>query len=122
MRSLSAFCKQISAIENITQLGAYADAICADIAKNRVQAKGIREVRAYSKAEYSVWLLSFELEVAKLDNQVEILTKRNLDKNQRDYYLNEKIKAIKQELAILRIKRLRSSSSAWKISCFLNCA
>ena len=51
-------------------------------------------------------LLSFELEVAKLDNQVEILTKRNLDKNQRDYYLNEKIKAIKQELGDTQNKEI----------------
>ena len=51
-------------------------------------------------------LLSFELEVAKLDNQIEILTKRNLDKNQRDYYLNEKIKAIKQELGDTQNKEI----------------
>ena len=99
--------EQISAIENITQLGAYADAICAlTLQKTEYRQKVLEKFEPIQRLNTVYELLSFELEVAKLDNQVEILTKRNLDKNQRDYYLNEKIKAIKQELGDTQNKEI----------------
>jgi ATP-dependent Lon protease len=45
-----------------------------------------------------VTLLDKEIELKTIDNTIRTQVKKQMDKNQRDYYLNEKIKAIHQEL------------------------
>ncbi len=43
-------------------------------------------------------LMAHELEVLRLENQIQDLTQQNIDKGQRDYYLREQMKVIRSEL------------------------
>ncbi|NLB61259.1 MAG: endopeptidase La, partial [Clostridiales bacterium] len=99
--------EQLSAIDNIEHLGTYADAICAlTLQKPENKQRVLEKFEPIQRLNAVYELLSFELEVAKLDNHVELLTKKSLDKNQKDYYLNEKIKAIRQELGETQNKEI----------------
>jgi ATP-dependent Lon protease len=50
------------------------------------------------RAEYLMQLLQKELQFAELKNQVHTKTKTEIDKQQREYYLQQQLKSIKEEL------------------------
>jgi ATP-dependent Lon protease len=50
------------------------------------------------RADYLLTLLQKELQFAELKNQVNNKTKTEIDKQQRDYFLNQQLKSIKEEL------------------------
>lgn len=51
-----------------------------------------------SKIEYLIELIQMEIELFKLDDRIKSRVKSQIMKNQREYYLNEQIKAINKEL------------------------
>ena len=50
------------------------------------------------RLEMAVSMLRQEIEVLKLEGEIQDKTRANMDQNQRDYYLREQIKAIREEL------------------------
>ena len=51
-----------------------------------------------SRLEYILKVLEMEIEVLKTEEKIHRRVKKQVDKQQRDYYLNEQLKAIQQEL------------------------
>src|SRR5690625_7589226 len=51
-----------------------------------------------TKAETVLELLTKELQVVKLKNKIENKARVDIEKQQRDYFLNQKLKTIKEEL------------------------
>ena len=52
----------------------------------------------FKRLEMAVSMLRQEIEVLKLEGEIQDKTRANMDQNQRDYYLREQIKAIREEL------------------------
>ena len=58
----------------------------------------LSELHPVRRLELTNRLMSHELEVLRLENQIQNLTQQNIDKGQRDYYLREQMKVIRSEL------------------------
>ena len=66
-----------------------------DFADKMLVLSELHPVRRLEKANR---LMSHELEVLRLENQIQDLTQQNIDKGQRDYYLREQMRVIRSEL------------------------
>ena len=77
----------------------------------------LAQLNPTKRLEMAVAMLRREIEVLKLESEIQDKTRVNMDKNQRDYYLREQMRAIREELGeedenaeldedIARIKKL----------------
>ena len=62
------------------------------------KAKLLCQLNAFRRLEMAVRLLRQELEMLQLESDIQEKTRAQLDQNQRDYYLREQMKAIREEL------------------------
>lgn len=62
------------------------------------KAKLLGRLDPVRRLESTLRLLSRELEILQLESDIQSKTHANMDKNQRDYYLREQIKVIREEL------------------------
>ena len=62
------------------------------------KAKLLCQLNPVRRLEEAVRLLRREMEMIQLESQIQEKTKANIDQNQRDYYLREQLRAIKDEL------------------------
>ena len=62
------------------------------------KAKLLCQLNPVKRLEEAVRLLRRELEMLRLESQIQERTKANIDQNQKDYYLREQIRAIREEL------------------------
>lgn len=60
--------------------------------------KLLSQLNPNKRLEMAVKLLQQEIEMLQLENQIQEKTKAAIDQNQRDYYLREQMKAIREEL------------------------
>lgn len=89
----------IATIESMTDNGNYADAVAnALIQKNEERQQLLEEADPAERMELLVLLLSKEIEVMRIDKRISLEVKKQVDKNQKEYYLREQIKAIRHEL------------------------
>ena len=58
----------------------------------------LKQLHPVHRLETTVKLLSRELEVLRMENQLQDETQQNIDKGQRDYFLREQMKVIRSEL------------------------
>ncbi len=58
----------------------------------------LSQLHPVRRLERANQLMAHELEVLRLENQINDLTQQNIDKGQRDYYLREQMKVIRSEL------------------------
>jgi len=58
----------------------------------------LSQLNPIKRLELAVKLLKREVEVLQLESQIQEKTKANIDQNQKDYYLREQMKAIREEL------------------------
>lgn len=58
----------------------------------------LQQLHPLRRLELTCKLLSRELEVLRLENQIQDKTQQSIDKGQRDYYLREQMKVIRSEL------------------------
>ena len=58
----------------------------------------LAQMNPVKRLELAVKLLKREVEVLQLESQIQEKTKANMDQNQKDYYLREQIRAIREEL------------------------
>ena len=56
------------------------------------------QLNPFKRLEMAVSMLRHEIEVLKLEGEIQDKTRASMDQNQRDYYLREQMKAIREEL------------------------
>ncbi len=84
--------------ENINP-GKFADAIASNINLNyKIKQEILEECDVYLRIEKLIAALSKEAQVLKIARDIEEKVKRNIDENQREYYLREEMKVIEEEL------------------------
>jgi len=83
----------------IDEVGRLADTIAAHLPLKLEQKQEILELFDVPKRlEHLLGLLETELDILQLEKRIRGRVKRQMEKSQRDYYLNEQVKAIQKEL------------------------
>lgn len=86
-------------VQEIEDNGRLADTIAAHLQLKLEQRQKLLElVNVTERIEYLLAQIESELEISQLEKRIRGKVKRQMDKNQRDYYLNEQIKVIQKEL------------------------
>jgi len=86
-------------LESIEHPGRYADLVASNIGLNVSQAQEVlNAVDPLERLRKVNELLSKELELLNVQNQIASRTKEEMEKTQREYFLREQLKKIKQEL------------------------
>ena len=62
------------------------------------KAKLLSQLNPVKRLEMAIKLLRSEIEMLQLENQIQEKTKANIDQNQKDYYIREQIRVLKDEL------------------------
>src|SRR5690606_333165 len=79
--------------------GRFADALAAHLAVSTADKQTLLDlVSPFERLERLEDLLEVEIEKMNLDKRINVQVKKQMEKAQKEYYLNEKIKAIHQEL------------------------
>ena len=92
--------------------GRFADTLAAHLAVvDRREAGAARgRVSPYERLQKLQDLLEVEIEKVNIDRRINNKVKKQMEKAQKEYYLNEKIKAIHQELGARTTGPTRSTS------------
>ncbi|MGM0644985.1 MAG: endopeptidase La [Thermodesulfobacteriota bacterium] len=89
----------LMSISSIERPGRLADVIMPHLKVEYTQKQAVLEVLdPVQRLEQAYALLEGEIEVSTLERQIKSRVKDQMQSNQRDYYLNEQLKAIKKEM------------------------
>nr|MBA2483648.1 LON peptidase substrate-binding domain-containing protein [Nitrosomonas sp.] len=89
----------ITSLGGIEEGGRLADTIAAYLPLKLEQKQEILEIIDVTKRlEHLLGLLETELDILQVEKRIRGRVKRQMEKSQRDYYLNEQVKAIQKEL------------------------
>jgi len=89
----------VNFVQTTSSPGALADAVGANIImKFDDKYELLSELNVYLRLEKLCVILAYESEILALDNELSDRVDELMDKNQRDYYLREKLHAINEEL------------------------
>ncbi|MDO4433977.1 MAG: endopeptidase La [Alysiella sp.] len=89
----------LQGIHEIDENGRLSDSIAAHLPLKLAQRQTILDLTDINeRMEYLLAQIESELEIAQLEKRIRGKVKRQMEKNQRDYYLNEQIKVIQKEL------------------------
>jgi len=89
----------VNSLSSIDDPGRLADTIIAHLATKLEEKQKLLEiVEVQKRLEYLVGLIDIEIDLLEVEKRIRKRVKEQMDKNQREYYLKEKIKAIKKEL------------------------
>jgi ATP-dependent Lon protease len=89
----------LSAIPQITEPGKLADSIAAHLSVKIADKQGLLELFNVAKRLEKVYaLMEGEISVLQVEKKIRSRVKRQMEKTQREYYLNEQMKAIQREL------------------------
>ncbi len=89
----------VSAVNQIDDYGKLADTIASHLAIKLADKQGILEMRSIAKRfEKCLALMESEISVLQVEKRIRTRVKRQMEKTQREYYLNEQMKAIQKEL------------------------
>ncbi len=89
----------VSFVQNTRQPGALADVVAGNVLRKFEDKYAILEERnVYLRLEKLCVILAYESEILALDSRLSDRVEELMDKNQREYYLREKIHAINEEL------------------------
>ncbi len=89
----------VSAVGQIDDYGKLADTIASHLAIKLADKQAILEMRTISKRfEKCLALMESEISVLQVEKRIRTRVKRQMEKTQREYYLNEQMKAIQKEL------------------------
>ncbi|MDP1558787.1 MAG: endopeptidase La [Nitrosomonas sp.] len=89
----------ITSLGGIDEAGRLADTIAAYLPLKLDQKQEILEIFDVQKRlEHLLGLLETELDILQVEKRIRGRVKRQMEKSQRDYYLNEQVKAIQKEL------------------------
>ena len=89
----------LASLSNIDDPGRLADTIAAHLAVKIEQKQKILEIEnTAERLEHLVSLLEEEIDLLQVEKRIRGRVKRQMEKSQREYYLNEQMKAIQKEL------------------------
>lgn len=92
----------LTSITGIDKAGRLADTIAAHLPLKLEQKQEVLELlHTESRLEHLLTQLESELEILQVEKRIRGRVKQQMEKTQRDYYLNEQVKAIQQELGEL---------------------
>jgi ATP-dependent Lon protease len=86
-------------VENIEEPGKLADIIAANLDIEIIDSQKIlREEKSVKRLQRVYEYLTYELEILNIQNQISLKAQGEMDKNQREYFLRQQLKAIQKEL------------------------
>ena len=89
----------LTSMSGIDDGGRLADAIAAHLPLKLEQKQEILEMQDVGKRlEHLLGLLEGEVDILQVEKRIRGRVKRQMEKSQREYYLNEQVKAIQKEL------------------------
>jgi ATP-dependent Lon protease len=89
----------VSAITQIEEPAKLADSVAAHLAVKIGDKQAVLELRSVAKRlEKVLGLMESEISVLQVEKRIRTRVKRQMEKTQREYYLNEQMKAIQKEL------------------------
>lgn len=89
----------ITSLGGIDEAGRLADTIAAYLPLKLEQKQEVLEISdVQTRLEHLLGLLETELDILQVEKRIRGRVKRQMEKSQRDYYLNEQVKAIQKEL------------------------
>src|SRR5271165_29847 len=89
----------VSAVNQIDDYSKLADTIASHLAVKLSDKQAILEMRSVAKRfEKCLALMEGEISVLQVEKRIRTRVKRQMEKTQREYYLNEQMKAIQKEL------------------------
>ena len=91
--------EQLLTAIRVDEIGRLADVICANIVLSIEEKQELVEIfNPVERCKKLVDVLEIEIEKLQVDRSVQNRVKRQMERAQKEYYLNEKIKAIQKEL------------------------
>ena len=92
----------LTSLGGIDEPGRLADTIAAHLPLKLEQKQGVLEMfGARKRLEHLLTLIEGELDILQVEKRIRGRVKRQMEKSQREYYLNEQVKAIQKELGEL---------------------
>lgn len=92
----------MSSLNGIDEPGKLADTIAAHLSLDVAQKQEILELNdIHSRIEFIMGLMSSEIDLFNVEKRIRGRVKKQMEKSQREYYLNEQMKAIQKELGDL---------------------
>ena len=92
----------LSSVTGIDELGRLADTIAAHLQLKLEEKQEILQIATVrERVEQLIGLMDGELDVLKVEKRIRGRVKKQMEKSQREYYLNEQMKAIQKELGDL---------------------
>jgi ATP-dependent Lon protease len=89
----------VAAVTQIDDYGKLADTIASHLAVKLTDKQAILEIHSIAKRfEKCLSLMESEISVLQVEKRIRTRVKRQMEKTQREYYLNEQMKAIQKEL------------------------
>lgn len=89
----------LTSLAGIDEAGRLADTIAAHLPLKLEQKQEILEmVDLQQRLEHLISLMETEIDILQVDKRIRGRVKRQMEKSQREYYLNEQVKAIQKEL------------------------
>jgi len=89
----------VAAVTQIEDYGKLADTIASHLAVKLADKQAILEIHSIAKRfEKCLGLMESEISVLQVEKRIRTRVKRQMEKTQREYYLNEQMKAIQKEL------------------------
>jgi ATP-dependent Lon protease len=89
----------LTSLMSIEDAGRLADAIAAHLPMKLEQKQTVLEVvPVIERLEKLLALIETELDILQVEKRIRGRVKRQMEKSQREYYLNEQVKAIQKEL------------------------
>ena len=89
----------VAAVGQISDYGKLADTIASHLAVKLADKQAILEIHSIAKRfEKCLALMESEISVLQVEKRIRTRVKRQMEKTQREYYLNEQMKAIQKEL------------------------
>ncbi|MBD3669286.1 MAG: endopeptidase La [Gammaproteobacteria bacterium] len=92
----------LSSLQGIDDASRLADTIAAHMSLKVEEKQTILEIRSVrDRLEHIMGLLETEIDLLQVEKRIRSRVKRQMEKSQREYYLNEQMKAIQKELGDL---------------------
>ena len=92
----------MTSLSGIDEPGRLADTIVAHMSLDLVQKQDILEmVNVHERLEHILGLIEAEIDLFQVEKRIRGRVKKQMEKSQREYYLNEQMKAIQKELGDL---------------------
>lgn len=89
----------LSSLSGIDEVGRLADSIAAHmILKVEQKQQVLESIDLKQRVEQLILMMEAEIDLLEVENRIRGRVKRQMEKSQREYYLNEQIKAIHKEL------------------------